>query len=135
MIRGAGYLCGAVLSLVLLFPSLQAVGADRAGDEFLTGYVAAILERDLHWERDSYLLKIHNGVAVITLFNDDPIRRESVDRQLRSIEELQRIAIEVKSADAGRSGAVTRVTGLTGQGEVFPTGDQFQPLIADPKQA
>ena len=59
------------------------MAADRAGDEFLTGYVASILERDLHWERDSYILKIVNGVAVITLFKDDPMRREAADKQLR----------------------------------------------------
>lgn len=136
MSRGAGYLCGAVLSLMLLFPSpLPAVGADRAGDEFLTGYVAAILERDLRWERDSYLLEILNGIAVITLFKDDPMRRESIDRELRPVDGLQAITIKVKPTDTGRPGVVTRVTGLTGQGEAFPTGDQFQPLIADPKQA
>jgi hypothetical protein len=31
------------------------------------GYIASILERDLHWERDSYILKIADGVATITL--------------------------------------------------------------------
>ena len=68
----AGRLCAASFCLMLLFASLPAMAADRAGDEFLTGYVASILERDLHWERDSYILKIVNGVATITLFKDDP---------------------------------------------------------------
>jgi len=72
-----GRLCAASLYLMLLFPSSPAVAADRAGDEFLTGYIASILERDLHWERDSYILKIVNGVATITLYKDDPVRREA----------------------------------------------------------
>lgn len=129
-----GRLCAAFLCLMLLFPSHPAVAANRAGDEFLTGYIASILERDLHWERDSYILKIVNGVATITLFKDDPMRREAADKQLRIIDGLQKIAIVVKSADAGKPGAVSWFMGITDEGEGFPTGDLFRPLIADPKQ-
>ena len=76
----ASRLCAVVLCLMLLLTSSPAMAADRAGDEFLTGYVASILERDLHWERDSYILKVVNGVATITLFKDDPMRREAADK-------------------------------------------------------
>lgn len=55
-------LYAAFLWLLLIFPASPAKAADRAGDEFLNGYVASILERGLHWERDSYILKIVNGV-------------------------------------------------------------------------
>ena len=129
-----GRLCAASLLLMLLFPSLPAKAADRAGDEFMTGYVASILERDLRWERDSYILKVVNGVATITLFKDDPMRREEADKQLRTIDGLQRIAIVVKPADAVKPGAVSRFLGITGEAEAFPAGDLFRPLIADPKQ-
>ena len=129
-----GRLCAAFLCLLLLFLSPPAVAADRAGDEFMTGYVASVLERDLHWERNSYILKIVNGVATITLFKDDPMRREAADKQLRAIDGLQRIEIVVKSADAGKPGVVSRLLGITGEAEAFPTGDLFRPLIADPKQ-
>ena len=129
-----GRLCAASLCLMLLFPSPPAVAADRAGDEFLTGYIASILERDLHWERDSYILKIVNGVATITLFKDDPVRQEAADKQLRTIDGLQGIAIVVKPADAGKPGAVSRFMGITGEAEAFPMGDLFRPLVADPKQ-
>ena len=47
---------------------------------------------------------------------------------------LQGIAIVVKPADTGKPGAVSRFMGITGEGEAFPTGDLFRPLIADPKQ-
>jgi hypothetical protein len=129
-----GRLCTASLCLMLLFPFSPAVAADRTSDEFLTGYIASILERDLRWQRDSYILKIVNGVATITLFKDDPVRREAADTQLRTIEGLQGIAIVVKPADAGEPAAVSRFLGLTGEAEGFPTGDLFRPLIADPKQ-
>jgi hypothetical protein len=128
-------LCAVSLCLVLLFQSSPAVAAERAGDEFLTGYIAAILERDLHWERDSYILKIVNGAATITLFKDDPTRREAADKQLRAIDGLQGIAIVVKPAAAGKPGLVSRLTGITGEAESFPTGDLFRPLTADPKQS
>jgi hypothetical protein len=129
-----GRLCGASLCLMVLLPSLAAVAGDRGGDEFLTGYVASILERDLHWERDSYVLKVVNGVATITLFKDDPMRREAADEHLRTIEGLHGIAIMVKPKDTGKPGAVSKFMGITGDGEAFPTGDLFRPLIADPKQ-
>ncbi len=72
--------------------------------------------------------------ATVTLFKDDPVRREAADKQLRTIDGLQGIAIVVKPVDAGKSVAVSRVMGLTGEAEAFPMGDLFQPLIADPKQ-
>jgi len=130
-----GRLCAASLCLMLLFTSAPAKAADRTGDEFLAGYIASILERDLQWERDSYILKIVNGVATITLFKDDPVRRETADKQLRTVDGLQSIAIVVKPADEGKPGAVSRFMGITGEAEAFPTGDLFRPLIADPKQA
>ncbi|MDO8948143.1 MAG: DUF1207 domain-containing protein [Desulfocapsaceae bacterium] len=84
----------ATLGLMLLFQSPMATAADRVSDEFLTGYIASILERDLLWERDSYLLKIVNGVVTITLFEDDQMRREAVDKQLRTIYGVQEVTIE-----------------------------------------
>lgn len=121
----------AALWLMLLFPVPPAVAADGAGDEFLTGYVASILERDLHWERDSYRLKVAGGVTLLT---DDPVRRETADKQLRTIDGLQGMAIVLKPTDAGKQGAASRFLGITGEGEAFPLGNLFRPLIADPKQ-
>jgi hypothetical protein len=133
-LNAIGRLCAVALCIMLLFLSPPAMAADRAGDEFLTGYVASVLERDLHWERNSYSLKIVNGVATITLFKDDPVRREAVGKQLRSIDGVQKITVVVKPADVAKPGALSRFLGITGEGEGFPTGDLFRPLIADPKQ-
>ena len=130
----SGRLCAAAFCFMLLFASFPAMAADRSGDEFLTGYIASILERDLHWERNSYILKIVNGVATITVFKDDPLRQEAADKQLRAIDGLQGIRFVVKPAHAGQPGALSKFMGITGDGEGFPTGDLFQPLIADPKQ-
>ena len=129
-----GCLCAASLCLILLFAVLPAVAADRTDDEFLTGYISAILERDLHWGRGSYRATVVNKVATITDLKDDPMRREVAEKQLRSLDELQGITIVVKPADAGKPGVVSRFLKITGESEAFPTGDVFQPLIADPKQ-
>ena len=123
----------ASLVTIVLFSSSPVMSTDGLSDELLTGYVAAILERNLHWEKDSYVLKIVNGVATITLFEDDPMRRKSADKELRTIDGLQEIAVVVKPADAGKPGAVSRFMRITGETELFPVGDLFQPLIADPK--
>lgn len=85
-------MCAVFLCLMFLFPYPPAMAADRTGDEYLTGYIAyiaSILKRDLHWERDSYILKITNGVAMITLFKDDPMRRETADKHLRTIGQIE----------------------------------------------
>jgi hypothetical protein len=135
MANVTGFLCATFLCFMLFFPSPPAVAAERAGDEFLTGYIASILERDLRWERDSYILKIVNGVATITLLKDDPMRREAADKQLCSIDGLHKIVIVVKSVDADKPEAVSSFMGITGEAETFPTGNLFRPLLADPKQA
>jgi hypothetical protein len=129
-----GSLCAVALCLMLLFVSSPAVAADRAGDEFLTGYIASVLERDLHWVIDSYSLKIVNGVATITLFKDDPMRQEAAAKELRTIDGLRGVAFVMEPADRGKPGAVSRGMALTGKGKVFPVGDVFRPLLADPKQ-
>lgn len=129
-----GCLCAASLCLLLLLPSPPAKAADRVGDAFLTGYMASVLERDLHWERNSYSLKIIDGAATITLFKEDPMRRATADKQLRSIDGVQEVTIVVRPALVDKPGVVAKLVGITGEGEAFPTGDLFQPLIADPKQ-
>jgi hypothetical protein len=129
-----GCLLAAFLCLVLIPPAPPAIAADRAGDEFLAGYITSILERDLHWERDSYHLKVVRGNATIILFKDDPVQWEAADNHLRTIDGLHTITIIVKPTDAARPGAVSRFLRISGEGEAFPLGNLFKPLLADPKQ-
>jgi len=133
-LKGTVRLCAAVLCLQLLVLTSPAGAADRVDDAFLTGYMASVLERDLHWERNSYSLKIVDGAATITLFKEDPLRRAAVDKQLRSIDGVQEVTIVVRPAHVDKPGVVAKLVGITGEGEAFPTGDLFLPLIADPKQ-
>ncbi len=122
------------LGFMFLCSSSTVLAKDRVGDDFLAGYVASILERDLRWERDSYILHIKNGVAKITLFEDDPVRQEEANKKLLSIDGLQDVKIVVKSATVINPDKVGSFMGISNETETFPLGDLFQPLIADPKQ-
>jgi hypothetical protein len=133
-LKATGRMHVATLCLMFLFPSSPAVAAERTSDDYLTGYVASILERDLHWGKDSYILHIVNGVATITLFKEDPMRKEAADEQLRSLDGVQEVTVVVKPQNAGKPEAVSSFIGITDDGKAFPTGDLFRPLIADPKQ-
>jgi hypothetical protein len=111
------------------------VAAERGDDGFLTGYIASVLERDLHWARDSYTLEVVNGVATITLLTEDQFRREAVNQQVRSIDGVEGVTVRVQPGIAGTPEAVGSFMGVTAAAKAFPSGDLFQPLIADPKQA
>ncbi|OQX13650.1 MAG: hypothetical protein BWK76_15905 [Desulfobulbaceae bacterium A2] len=128
------HLCGALLCLLILCTVHPARAAGRVSDDFLAGYITSILERDMHWERDSYILKIVNGVARITLFNEDPERRQAANKQLRSIDGLQALSIVVKRTYTDTPEAVSGFLGISSEAKAFPTGDLFRSLIADPKQ-
>lgn len=130
-----GCLFAAFIWLILILPAPRAMAEDRTGDEFLTGYITSILELDLHWERDSYHLKVVRGNATITLWKDDPVQRAEADQHLRTIDGLHSVTILVKPEDTGRTGTLSRMLGITGEGEAFPLGNLFKPLLADPKQS
>jgi hypothetical protein len=131
--RAGGCLFAASFWLLLLFPFPTAAG-NPPGDEFLTGYVASVLERDLNWSRDSYGLKVVGGVATITLFREDPERREAAENALHAIEGIQDVAFALAPAGSGGPGEETRVAEKPINGKAFPSGDVFRPLLADPKQ-
>lgn len=131
---GSGRLYGVSLCLLLFLTAAPAGAAARTGDEFVSGYVTAILERDLKWEANSYRLTVVNGMATITLYKDDPLRQAEADRQLRSIDGLHEVTIVVKPADSTWPNTAGRGREIAGQADAFPVGDLFRPLLADLKQ-
>ncbi|MFH1994694.1 MAG: DUF1207 domain-containing protein [Nitrospinota bacterium] len=129
-----GRLCLAALCLIILGSSSPAMASNRTSDEFLTGYIASILERDLLWKKESYRLDINNGMAVITIFKDSRIRRRDTAKQLKAIDGLKGVEIVVRPPDNIKTGGINDLLKITSEAEVFPVGDFFKPLIADPKQ-
>jgi hypothetical protein len=130
-----GRLRATALCLMLFSPAAPGVAAERVDDGFLTGYIASVLERDLHWARDTYTLQVVNGVATITLLTEDQLRREAVDQQVRPIDGVEEVTVMVKTSAGGKPEVVSSFMGVTAAAKAFPTGDLFQPLLADPKQA
>jgi len=132
--RVGGCLFAASFWLLLFLAIPSAATAEAPGDGFLTGYIASVLERDLNWNRDSYGLRVVGGVATITLFREDPVRREAAQQALRVIDGLQDVAFALAPAENDGSGAGTGITEQRIKGKAFPSGDLFRPLLADPKQ-
>ena len=141
--------CRVVLCLALaVLPALPSHGAtpdrpvaDRSTDAYLAGYITALLEQRLGWSRGSYELEVIDGVATIRLpFGDEARRAEAVDN-LRDIEGLDALNVELMSRGEAPAAAeptfrqeAYRTLGLTGGDVPLPAGDLFRPLVADPKQ-
>ncbi len=132
----------ALLTLVaaLLATNLPAAAASAPGDGFVLGYLTALLEREFKWERGSYRLEVHAGVATITLPEADPRRAaEALDR-IGEVEGMSGLNIVTATA----SGAETDprpfryklydALNVLPEIQTLPANDLFSPLIADPKE-
>ena len=131
-----GRLCAVSLCLMLLFPSPPALAADRAGDEFLTGYIVSILDRGLHWrERQLYFEECQRGLPrlhCLKMTRCDGRRRTSICAISTG---LQGIAIVVKPADAGKPGAASRFMGSNRQSGSLPNGRPVPATYRRPEAA
>jgi hypothetical protein len=110
-------------ALLLAATSVHAL-VPEPGDDFLEGYVAAVLERELGWAPGSFQVEVRNSIATVVVNVDDPVERERAERALARIAGLEQIHVIVSSA-APRA---------DNDPIVFPAGDLFRPLVADPKQ-
>ena len=70
---------------MLILPAYTDVAVDKSSDEFLSGYITSVIERDLHWRKDSYRLQVSGGIATISFVKDNSVRREIAETQLRKI--------------------------------------------------
>lgn len=103
------------------------------------GYLAAVLERELGWERGTYELAVDRGVARLRIARADLDVREPQLRDLLWIEGLERIELELSDEVAAgdafvpSGGGIAGLLGLSSEDVWFPESDVFLPLIADPK--
>lgn len=118
--------CAALLLAVLSLAAAPAArSADRGpDDDYWQGYISAVLERDLGWPRGTYEVEVRQGIATIVLYVDDPERREAAERALAPIDALHQVRVIVSGG--GKPGGDVPI--------IFPVGDLFRPLVADPKQ-
>ena len=94
-----------------------------ATDTRLEGYVAAILERELGRLPGSYEVQVREGRATVVLHGATEGETGTVERALAPIAGLEQLRVIVSGA--GEPGGDVPI--------VFPAGDLFRPLIADPK--
>jgi hypothetical protein len=133
-----------VLVFVLLAGSLHAAMASAAprDDGYVSGYAAAMLERDFRLPAPS--LRVHDGVISIEATDLGDTDRAAVVSALSRIRGAQRVVVvDAPPADqpATTSGAPATVTATTTPSQdrppllpgLFPGGHLFDPLIADPR--
>jgi hypothetical protein len=125
------------LSIVLLSLFLcmsSRVLAATASDDYLTGYIASILERELHWPHADYVLQVDRGVATITLKEDDRARRAQAAERLKNIDGLQAVHFQIAVAGSGAVAVSRNRTDSPDRDAAYPVGNVFRPLLADPRQ-
>lgn len=133
--------CSLLLLIWLVSIPVMANASMKTKDAFFEGYITSILECDLEWERDSYRVNVQNGIATITLLKGGKERQAVAYDHLKKIEGLQGVNILVKVFEKEGSEQISPMRrklyekmSITSQRVFIPTGDVFQPLIADPKQ-
>jgi hypothetical protein len=111
----------------------------HADDAHLAGYLQARLERDLAWRRGTFRVEVSGGVATITV---PTATRKVREAGLSTLEPIQGLSSwKVVTSDDWPADAVLAPSGnalmgglgLSTENVVFPVGDVFLPLIADPK--
>ena len=115
--------CGLLVAALAVAGPAGAAESTRT-DTRLEGYVAAILERELGRPPGSYEVQVREGRATVVLHGAAEGETEAVERALAPILGLEQL--RVIASGAGEPGGDVPI--------VFPAGDLFRPLIADPKQ-
>ena len=131
------FLAAALVAAVVFFRALP-VAADEQPDAYLAGYVAAILETDLHWRREDYSLSVRDAMVAVRTERGDADRTAALAR-LKRIDGLRRVDVEFGAADASPPPGlfehfVKRTLGVSKDLVYFPSGNVFRPVIADPKE-
>ncbi len=111
-----------------------------SSDEFLKGYLTALLERELGLSPERFSLEVSGGVARVRLPGADEALIQTVEEKLSSVRDLADLVVLATppSAPAGKVGravySAREALGLSSESAIFPAGDVFQPLMADVKQ-
>ncbi|NWG86576.1 MAG: DUF1207 domain-containing protein [Hydrogenophilaceae bacterium] len=129
----------AALSLALALGFATPAFAVSDDDAYMTGYVSAILERELKLDREQFRVKARDGSVTVVLTEADPILQSRIEAALSTLAGVQVVKLAAKEAIAPSEGSrrerVYSFLGLKADSEPFPEGELFLPLIADPKQA
>lgn len=128
-----------LLIISLGLAPLQAAQPNRS-DEYLAGYISAVLEKQVGWSVGYYSVSVENGFALITLAQELESETAKARDALGNVENVRQINFRV--AEPTQQPPSTSLLRRFGQNVLrlsdrwiyFPTGDVFSPIIADPKQ-
>lgn len=111
---------------VLLLQHTSATPADQdvPDDAYLTGYLSALLERQLHWEPGSFRVETQAGIASVILYTRQPGRARAAQNALAGTPGLRGLQVRIQPDGAVRAAPYT---------VAHPVSDLFPPLLADPK--
>jgi len=129
-----------VIIIFMLWLSEAAAFADeiKRNNEFLSGYITSVLERELGWKRRSYRLEIKEGIATITLLNTTKKQQKEIIDHLNNIDTLQGINIvlvtTIEEMTSEETTIKSKIYETTLTSVPLPAGELFQPLLADPKE-
>ncbi len=122
--RCAWWIPRTLVVLLFLYATAAPADPDVSDDAYLTGYLSALLERQLLWRPDSFRVETHAGIATVTLFTDQPDRVRATENTLAGVKGLR--GIQVRTQSSGTVGAPPYSL-------QHPIGDLFPSLLADPK--
>jgi hypothetical protein len=108
--------------------------AATVSDAYLAGYISSILERELYWPHASYTLQVTQGVATVTLWEENPEARRQAAERLKNINGLRAVHFTLAPASSDSTAASRTNSATPDQGIAYPVGDVFRPLLADPRQ-
>ena len=122
--RYARWLPAGLVLLFFLHATAAVADPDTADNAYLTGYLSALLERQLLWNPESFRVETHAGIANIILYTDQPGRVRAAENALAGVRGLRGLQVRVQSAS---------VAGAPSYSVQYPIGDLFPALLADPK--
>ena len=128
---------GSILMFALVTSTVYAV-EKKVDDQYLRGYLAAVLERELHWDLSLIDIEIQNGKALLRVPTKYYDEREKVAPLTTPITGLKGVEFVIKAESVPPAAQTTESTveklGLTTDQLPLPATNLFRPLIADPKE-
>ncbi len=129
-----------LLCLLLLAPALLIAAAQAPpSDDFLTGYVTAVLQRELDLPPSSFSVGVRDGIVTVELPGADSDLQSRVWSALRGVQGMSGLRVQAPPPTqppptAEEPPGTAPASQAVLKGRAYPEGDVFRPLLADPKQ-
>ncbi len=118
---------------------MNAAAQAPPSDDFLTGYVTAVLQRELTLPQTSFSVRVRDGIVTVELPGADSELQSRVWSALRGVRGISGLRVQatppmqpLPTAEEPRG--TSPATQTIPKGRAYPQGDVFRPLLADPKQ-